>query len=85
LSDEGPIKVNLTAPDASPEELDALAERLAGAGLQVEQTLPLIGVITGYVQDPAEVEAMEAMLLGEQVQLERDREYQLPPPDDPLQ
>jgi hypothetical protein len=85
LRGEGPIRVNLTAPDASPEQLEELAELLAGTGLQVEQTLPMIGVITGVIADPADLEAVEAAIADQPVQLERDREHQLPPPDDPLQ
>lgn len=78
------IQLNVSAPDASPEELEELAKRLADAGLEVQQTLAAIGTITGAVEDEATVAAIDS-IAGPDVIVERSRDYQLPPPDAPTQ
>ena len=81
-----PIKVKVSAPpDASPEAVEQLAERLGAAGLQVEDTLTWVGAITGTVDDIATFDTIKA-IAGEGVHVEEVRDdFQLPPSDAPVQ
>ena len=56
-------------------------EDLAAAGLEVEERLDAIGVVTGWADD----ETLERLRSIDGVTVEAERGVQLPPPDAPVQ
>ncbi|WP_433558622.1 hypothetical protein ACQPWY_09155 [Pseudonocardia xinjiangensis] len=71
--------VTVTADDAHLDELDRLADRLRAAGMEVEQVLEPVGVITGSAppgwESLADLDGVAAVEPG--------RTVRLPPPDAP--
>jgi hypothetical protein len=74
--------VTVTAADSHAGALDDLAERLAQAGMQVEQVLGALGVITGSLED--EQLAAVAGLRGVAA-VEEQATFGLAPPDADVQ
>ena len=60
-----------------------MAAALQAAGLRLGVALRATGVITGAVEDEATLASLAAVEGVEAV--EQAQEFQLPPPDDPLQ
>ena len=74
--------VTVTVADSHAGMLEELAERLAGAGMQVDQVLAAVGVITGSAQD----EQLAAIATLEGVAaVEQQSTFQLAPPDADVQ
>lgn len=69
--------------DEHVNAIEEVAAALQEAGLQLGLTLPVTGVITGAVEDEAAVEAIAAVEGVAKVELSED--FQLPPPDEPVQ
>ncbi len=64
------------------ERFDAVVQQAAAAGLEVEDRMTAVGVVTGRVSRDrtaalAGVDGVEAV--------EEERTFQLPPPDSPVQ
>jgi hypothetical protein len=76
------IKVSISVDDTHIAEILDVAQRLQSAGMEVEQTLPSIGVISGSI-DSDQVDFLYR-IAGVQ-HIESDRNYQLPPPDSDIQ
>jgi hypothetical protein len=60
--------------------IDEVAAALQRAGLRLGEVLPALGAITGSVDDPAALAAVEGVAAVELAQ-----EIQLPPPDEDVQ
>jgi hypothetical protein len=71
--------VTVTVDDAHLDGIDGLADRLRAAGMEVEQVLEPVGVITGSApagwESLADVDGVAAV--------EPQRTVRLPPPDAP--
>lgn len=76
------MRVTVSVSDDHVASIDAVVERLRGAGMQVEQVLRPIGVITGSAPAPG----WEA--LGELdgvLAVESQQTFRLPPPGSAVQ
>lgn len=75
-------KVNVAVSSDYLSRFSDVVERCRVAGLEVEQVLPMIGVITGTVdaQKLAQIQKVEGVNA-----VEEQTEYQLPPPESDLQ
>jgi hypothetical protein len=76
------IRVSVSVDDAHLAQILEVVKRLQSAGLEVEQTLPSVGVISGLI-DADRVNSLY-QITGVQ-QIESERSYQLPPPDAEIQ
>ena len=74
--------VTVTVADSHLADVDAVARGLELAGMQVEQVLSALGIITGSVDD-AQIAALEAV--EGVAAVERQTGFQLPPPDADVQ
>jgi hypothetical protein len=74
--------VTVTVADSHTGAIDELAARLRQAGMDVEQVLGALGVITGSIDD-AQLAAIEA--LPGVAAVEPQASFQIPPPDAELQ
>ena len=79
----GPIEVTIALDDENVERIGDVAERLRAAGLRDPRTQEALGVITGSVDDPEMIGALERVEGVAGVELAR--RFQLPPPDSPIQ
>lgn len=76
------VKVTVSIDDAHVEQIDQVTKQLKSAGLDVEQTLPTLGIVTGSV----ETEKMSSLSKVTGVEsVEVDKNYQLAPPDSDVQ
>ncbi|MEM7063522.1 MAG: hypothetical protein AAF572_10210 [Cyanobacteria bacterium P01_B01_bin.77] len=76
------VKVTISIDDAHVEQIDQVTNQLKVAGLEVEQTLSTLGIVTGSV----ETEKMSALSKVTGVEsVEADKSYQLAPPDSDVQ
>lgn len=76
------IKVSVSVDDAHLAQILEVARRLQSAGLEIEQTLPSVGVISGSIEGDRVNSLYQ--ITGVQ-QIEPERSYQLPPPDADVQ
>jgi hypothetical protein len=76
------IKVNVSIADESIPDFEKVAQRLKEAGLNVEQELESIGVVTGSIESNLllNLERVEGVAAVEQQQ-----EIHLSPPDSDVQ
>ena len=76
------IKVSVSVDDAHVNQILKVAEGLQSVGMDVEQTLPSVGVISGSIAS----EQINRLYQIEGVQhIEPERSYQLAPPDSDVQ
>jgi len=75
-------QVTVTVADSHAGDLADVVARLALAGLEVEQVLTAVGVITGSVEESqlAEIAALPGVAA-----VEEQTRFQLPPPDAEVQ
>jgi hypothetical protein len=82
MADSAKTKVNIVVADDYENRFPEVVEAAQQAGLDVEEQLPTIGLITGTID-----ESKRSML--ERVQgvaaVEAPRTYQLPPPESDIQ
>jgi hypothetical protein len=78
-----PVEVTVLVDDAHLEAIDDVAAALARAGLRDGHTLEVTGVISGSLNDPRLVDALEQVEGVASVEVAR--RFQLPPPDEPVQ
>jgi len=74
-----PVKVVVSV---DPERFSDVVQSAVDAGLEVDEEMPAVGVVSGRVPPESlgaltDVEGVEAV--------ERERTFQLPPPDAPVQ
>jgi hypothetical protein len=74
--------ITVTVHDDHLDRIDALADQLRAAGMQVDQVLSSTGIITGEVTDAQQQAIAE---LPGVAAVENEQEYQLPPPDAGIQ
>lgn len=76
------IKVTVTVDRQHAAAIADVAEALRVTGMQVEQVLGDIGMVTGTIDADAEqsVRAVDGVQ-----SVDRSVEFQLPPPDSPIQ
>jgi hypothetical protein len=75
-------QVSVTVGADHRESLDGVVENLRASGLQVEQVLGTLGIVTGS----APADALDALRGVEGVaSVDEQLSYQLPPPDAPVQ
>jgi hypothetical protein len=74
--------VTVTVADSHAGDVGAVAQRLELAGMQVEQVLTVLGIITGSVDETraTALEAVEGVAA-----IEQQTGFQLPPPDAEVQ
>lgn len=80
--DDEPVKVIVSVDDRWARSMGTVAERLAGAGMEVEESMDAIATVTGSIR-PSAMPALQA--LDEVSTVEIERTYQLPPPDADIQ
>jgi hypothetical protein len=74
--------VSVTVDDGHQESLDGVVENLRARGLEVEQVLGSLGIVTGS----APAESLDALRGVEGVaSVDEQLTHQLPPPDSPVQ
>ncbi len=78
-------RVTVTVDDAHLESIGQVAQALRDRGMQVEEVLDAVGVITGVLPDTgpqtlADVQAVEGV-----ASVDAELHYQLPPPDAEIQ
>ncbi|MDQ4074696.1 MAG: ketohydroxyglutarate aldolase [Chloroflexota bacterium] len=75
-------KVTISVADEYKDRFSDIVQQCEAAGLEVEQALPTIGVVSGAIDsdrfdDFSKMEGVAA--------IERERTYQIPPPDSDIQ
>lgn len=75
-------KITVTVDDEHVAHLDGVAEELAAAGMNVEQVLGMVGIITGSV--PSERRGELERLPGVAA-VETEHTFQISPPDADVQ
>jgi hypothetical protein len=76
------VNVSVSVADGSMDRFSEVVRRLKDAGLDVEQELEEIGVVTGSI-DPEKVESLREIEGVSHV--ERSREVRIAPPDSDIQ
>ena len=76
------VNVSVSVADGSMNRFSEVVRRLKDAGLEVEQELEEIGVVTGSI-DPEKAESLREIEGVSHV--ERSREYRIAPPDSDIQ
>ena len=75
-------RVSVSVDDEHLGTMAAVADALRGRGMQVEQVMDQLGIISGVMPDSAR----EAVLAVEGVlSVDDSQGFQLPPPDSPVQ
>lgn len=80
--EDAQVDVVVSVSDGHLDDLDGVVERLRAAGLHVHDTLGGLGTVIGSVPS-ARLASLSAIDGVDSV--ERDRSYQLPPPDADIQ
>ncbi len=75
-------EVLVSVEDGHLERLSAVAEALRSAGMEVDEVMDDLGVVSGSIE-PAKIERLAAVTGVASV--ERSREVRIPPPDSPVQ
>ncbi len=76
------VNVSVSVGDGSMDRFSEVVRLLKGAGLDVEQELEEIGVVTGSI-DPEKAESLREIEGVSHV--ERSREFRIAPPDSDIQ
>ncbi|MBX2863113.1 MAG: ketohydroxyglutarate aldolase [Leptolyngbyaceae cyanobacterium MAG.088] len=76
------VQVTISVDDAHLEQLDQVAEQLKEAGLEVDQTMSTLGIVTGSV-DSEKMSALSDVVGVESVEV--DKTITLPPPGSDVQ
>jgi len=74
--------ITVTVHDDHLDRIDAIADQLRAAGMQVDQVLSSTGIITGEVAD---TQRQTIAGLPGVAAVENEQEFQLPPPDAGIQ
>lgn len=74
--------VSVSVADASIDRFSEVVRRLEAAGLNIDQELKEIGVVTGSI-DPEKAESLREIEGVSHV--ERSRDFQIAPPDSDIQ
>jgi hypothetical protein len=75
-------RVSVSVDDAHVDSIDTVADALRGHGMEVDQVMGSLGIISGSVPE----ESRSALLAVTGVaSVDDPRGFQLPPPDSPVQ
>lgn len=76
------VQVSVTVDDEHLGAIGAVADALRESGMKVDQVLDALGIITGSVAEggPDSLMTVEGV-----ASVQQDVEFQLPPPDAPIQ
>lgn len=76
------VQVMISVDDEHMPEIGKVAERCRKAGLQVDEALEEVGIITGSIPEKelASLSGVKGV-----ASVERGQQYQLPPPDSDIQ
>ena len=76
------VQINVSIDDAYIDQIQEVADRLKDTGMDVEQTMQIVGVVTGSIDS----DKISSLYSVEGVQaVESQRTYQLNPPDSDIQ
>jgi hypothetical protein len=75
-------KVNVVIDDDYAGRFDSVVKRLVKAGLNVEQKLKAVGLVSGTIDADKLPDLERVKGVGS---VEREREFNLPPPDSDIQ
>lgn len=76
------VKISVSVDDAHLPQIQQVSQQLQSSGMNVEQTLSAIGVISGSIQS----ERLDSLYQVEGVQnVEPQQDYQLAPPNSEIQ
>ena len=73
-------RVSVTIDDEHLDTIDEVAEALRERGMQVEQVLPSVGIVTGSVQDVAALNSVPGV-----VSVDLEEGIDIGPPDQEIQ
>jgi hypothetical protein len=76
------VKVSVGIQDDHIDRIGQVSDSLRSFGMDIEQTMPNIGMITGSIE-AQKVDQLHQIAGVDAVELEQT--YQLPPPNSPLQ
>ncbi len=76
------VNVSISIKDDHLPQFAEAVEHLKRAGLQVDQALPSVGVVTGSVEQ-SKIATLQQ--LPSVANVEQSRSFQLPPPDSDVQ
>jgi hypothetical protein len=76
------VEVKVSVDDAHLDRLPEVVERLRAAGMQVDQALGAIGVVTGSVEAD---QLRHLSQVDGALSIESSRDFQIGPPDAPVQ
>jgi phosphotransferase system IIB component len=77
-----PIKISVSIHDENLSEIETISQNLQSHGVNVEQTLLSIGIITGSIE-PHLVDSLSKIQGVKQVEMQQS--YQLAPPNSDIQ
>jgi hypothetical protein len=80
-TDMSKVQVSISIDDAHINQISEIVKSLQSAGMDVERTLPSIGVISGSVS----LDQVNRLDKIEGVHVEPEHSYQLAPPDSDIQ
>lgn len=75
-------RIVVSVDDDHLDVLSDVVERMRAAGMVVEQVADVVGTVTGSIE-PSAVAALES--LSGVAEVDRQRGFQLPPPDSSIQ
>jgi hypothetical protein len=78
-------RVTVTVDDAHLGTIGQVAQALQDRGMQVEEVLDAVGVITGVVPDAGPQAMADIRGIEGVVSVDAELHYQLPPPDAEIQ
>lgn len=76
------VHVSVTVDDGHLEQIGRVADALRNSGMQVEQVLDALGMITGSVSEDRRSSLGD---IAGVVSVDAEMGIQLPPPDSPIQ
>ena len=76
------VNVSVSVDDASADRFSETVQRLKDAGLQVEQELEEIGVVSGSIDSEKEGSLRQVEGVSH---VERSQDFQISPPDSDIQ
>jgi hypothetical protein len=75
-------RITVSVDDEHFEQVDGVAETLKAAGMNVEQVLGSVGIITGSVESERRADIERLPGVGS---VEEENTFQIPPPDADIQ
>jgi hypothetical protein len=76
------VKVSVCIHNDHIDQIGQVSDSLRASGMDIEQTMPNIGIVSGSIESQ-QIEQLQEIAGVDSVELEQN--YQLPPPNSPLQ